>query len=169
MNRMKRNVFLAALLLFALPVFAFVQTERRHAPTQFPALKDLRRGRVIRLSDYKGKVVLVNFWATWCPPCRAEMPDLVRLQRDYGKRGLQIVGITCPPERRVEVLGFIRSVKVNYPIALGTREIKMLFDASETLPLTIVIDRRGFVRERIEGILLPEEFEEKIKPLLQLP
>jgi len=168
MNRLKRKFLPASLILFALPVFAFAQAEQqRNSTTQFPAIKDLRRGRVIRLSDYKGKVLLVNFWATWCPPCRAEMPDLIKLQEEYGKRGLQIVGIAYPPEKRAEVLGFTRSIKVNYPIALGTREMKMLFDKSETLPLTIVIDRRGFVRERIEGILLPEEFEEKIKPLLQ--
>ncbi len=167
---MKRNLLFASLLLSALPVFAFAQdAQTRNSTAQFPAIKDLRRGRVIRLSDYKGKVVLVNFWATWCPPCRAEMPDLIKLQAEYGKRGLQIIGITYPPEKRAEVLGFTRSLKVNYPIALGTREMKMLFDKSETLPLTIVIDRQGFVRERIEGILLPEEFEEKIKPLLQLP
>ncbi len=164
---MKRNLFLAALMLFALPVLAFAQAaQQRQVPTPFPVMKDLG-GRVIRLSDYKGKVLLVNFWATWCPPCRAEMPDLIKLQREYGKRGLQIVGITYPPEKRALVLEFTRSIKVNYPIALGTREMKMLFDASEILPLTIVIDREGLVRERIEGLLLPEEFEEKIKPLLQ--
>src|SRR4026209_2038576 len=78
-------------------------------------LKDLN-GRTVRLSDYQGKVVLINFWATWCPPCRAEMPDLVRLQREYGKEGLQVIGITYPPERRARVVTFVRSLRVNYPI-----------------------------------------------------
>ena len=128
-------------------------------------LKDLN-GRRVRLSDYQGKVVLINFWATWCPPCRAEMPDLVRLQRRHGKEGLQIIGITYPPESREQVRRFARSLKVNYPIILGTRELKARFSSDETLPLTVVIDRNGKVSEIISGILLREEFDEKIKPLL---
>lgn len=129
------------------------------------ALKDVN-GRTVRLSDYKGRVVLINFWATWCPPCRAEMPELVRLQREHGKEGLQIIGITYPPEQKARVRRFARSLKVNYPIILGTREFKARFSSEETLPLTVVIDRDGNVSDIISGILLREEFDEKIKPLL---
>ncbi len=128
-------------------------------------LKDLN-GRTVRLSDYRGKVVMINFWATWCPPCRAEMPDLVRLQREHAKHGLQIIGITYPPEQKDRVRRFARSLKVNYPIVLGTREIRARFSSEETLPLTVVINRDGKVNDIISGILLREEFEEKIKPLL---
>jgi thiol-disulfide isomerase/thioredoxin len=129
------------------------------------ALKDLR-GRTVRLSDYRGKVVLLNFWATWCPPCRAEMPDLVKMQREY-KGGLQVIGVTYPPQTVGEVRRFTRGLKINYTVALGTKETKALFDQGETLPLTVIIDREGNVVDRIEGILLPEEFEQKIKPLLK--
>ena len=94
------------------------------------------------------------------------MPDLVRWQHEYGKRGLQVIGITYPPTDRTEVENFVRGIKVNYPIVLGTKETKELFTSAETLPLTVVIDREGNVRELIEGILLPEEFDEKVKPLL---
>lgn len=128
-------------------------------------LKDLN-GRTVRLSNYQGKVVLINFWATWCPPCRAEIPDLVRLQREHAKQGLQIIGITYPPERKSQVRRFARSLKVNYPIVLGTREIKARFTSEETLPLTVVVNRDGTVSDIISGILLREEFDEKIKPLL---
>ena len=128
-------------------------------------LKDVN-GRTVRLSDYQGKVVLINFWATWCPPCRAEMPDLVQFQREHAKQGLQIIGITYPPEVRARVRRFARSLKVNYPIILGTRQLKARFSSDETLPLTVVINRDGKVSDIISGILLPEEFDEKIKPLL---
>lgn len=121
----------------------------------------------MRLSDYRGKVVLINFWATWCPPCRAEIPDLIKFQKEYGKDGLQIIGVTYPPEERASVRRFTRRLKVNYPIALGTREIKASFSRDETLPLTVIIDREGVIRGTIAGILLPEEFNEQIKPLLQ--
>ena len=97
------------------------------------------------------------------------MPDLVRLQQEYGKQGLQVLGVTYPPERRARVLKFTRRLKVNYPIALGTRETKALFSSDETLPLTIIIDRDGKLRDTISGILLPEEFEEKVRPLLISP
>ena len=123
-------------------------------------------GRTVNLSDFKGKVVLLNFWATWCPPCRAEMPELIKLQREYKKQGLQIIGVTYPPERVSRVRRFTRSIKVNYPILIGRRRTKALFDKGQILPLTVVIDREGKIVERIEGILLPEEFNEKIKPLL---
>jgi peroxiredoxin len=129
------------------------------------ALRDVN-GRIVRLRDFRGKVVLINFWATWCPPCRAEMPDLVRLQHEHAGQGLQIIGITYPPERKSRVRRFARSLKVNYPIILGTRQLKARFTSEETLPLTVVIDRDGKVKDIISGILLREEFDEKIKPLL---
>lgn len=156
------KVIIFGILLAILPGMTLGQSSQ--APEL--AIRDLR-GRTVRVSDYKGKVVLINFWATWCPPCRAEMPDLVKMQREYGKRGLQVIGITYPPETLREVRQFTRKLRINYPVALGTKETKSLFDQSETLPLTIVIDRDGNIRDRIEGILLPEEFEQKIKPLLE--
>jgi thiol-disulfide isomerase/thioredoxin/dienelactone hydrolase len=139
--------------------------QRSLEPAQEFALKDIE-GRTVRLSDYHGKVVLINFWATWCPPCRAEMPDLVRLQREHARQGLQIIGITYPPEQKDRVRRFARSLKVNYPIILGTREIKARFSSEETLPLTVVINRDGNVTDIISGILLRQEYDEKIKPLL---
>ena len=153
-------VFAAAMIAFS-PASVLPQDVK--AP-QFE-LRDIN-GRIVRLSDYKGKVVLINFWATWCPPCRAEMPDLVRLQREHARQGLQIIGITYPPESKTRVRRFARSLKVNYPIILGSRQIKVRFSSEETLPLTVVINRDGKVSDIIVGILLREEFDEKIKPLL---
>jgi peroxiredoxin len=155
------NAAVLALLLWFVPAVARAQNSTAPLLT----LKDIK-GRTIRLSDYRGRVVLVNFWATWCPPCGAEIPDLIRLQRDYAKKGLQVIGVTYPPEKLREVRQFIRRAKMNYPVALGTKRTKLLFTSSETLPMTIVIGKDGRVHEIIEGILLPEEFEQKIKPLL---
>ena len=158
---MLRSIVLG-LLFITLPSIATGQGNK--APAL--ALKDLR-GRNLRLGDYRGKVVLLNFWAIWCPPCRAEMPDLVKMQREYRSKGLQVIGVTYPPQTAAEVRRFVREFKVNYPVALGTKETKALFDRSETLPVTVIIDREGNVRDVIEGILLPKEFEQKIKPLLE--
>jgi thiol-disulfide isomerase/thioredoxin len=158
---MNKKIIIAVLLLF-LPIITLGQDSQ---PAQL-TVKDIH-GRYIRLSDYRGKVVLVNFWATWCPPCRAEVPDLIKLQRTYGSRGLQVIGVTYPPEKLAEVRRFVQRAKVNYPVGLGTKETKLLLTTSETLPMTIVIGTDGRIRDIIEGILLPEEFEQKIKPLLK--
>jgi len=129
------------------------------------ALKDIH-GHSFKLSDFKGKVVLLNFWATWCPPCRKEIPQLIKLQRKYRKAGLQIIGITYPPEKLSSVRAFAKRSQTNYPLVLGSERTKSTFTSSDVLPVTVVIDRVGKVREVIEGILLPEEIDEKIKPLL---
>ena len=161
MQIIRKGILFVALLIVFLP--ASVLGQETTAP-QF-ALKDIN-GRTVRLSSYRGKVVLINFWATWCPPCRAEMPDLVKLQREHAAQGLQIIGITYPPETKTRVRRFATSLKVNYPIVLGTRQIKERFSSDETLPLTVIIDRNGKVHDIISGILLRQEFDEKIKPLL---
>ena len=136
-----------AVLLAVLPAVTLGQSNQ--APAL--ALKDLR-GRTVRLSNYKGNVVLLNFWATWCPPCRAEMPDLVKWQREFRSKGLRVIGITYPPAEVAEVRRFVRSIHFNYPVLLGSKDTKALFDSSETLPVTIVIDREGHVRDHIDEI-----------------
>lgn len=156
----KNKIF--TLLFLFVPVVTSGQESR---PAQL-TIKDIR-GRYIRLSDYRGKVILINFWATWCPPCRKEIPDLIRLQREYRSRGLQVIGVTYPPQKLAEVRRFVRRLRVNYPVALGSQQTMLLFSRSETLPTTVVIGTDGRIRDIINGILLPEEFEQKIKPLLR--
>jgi len=160
------------LLIITLSVLAF-STNGRQTPNASAAmdvapafvLKDIK-GRTERLSDYKGKVVLLNFWATWCAPCQAEMPDLVKLQNKYQSRGLQLIGMTCPDYTRADVSRLARTLKLNYPILLASREVAEKYDASDVLPTTIVIDRDGKIRARILGILNADEFEQSVKPLL---
>ena len=140
-----------------------------HASSQEKApdlsLKDIN-GRTVKLSALTGKVVLLNFWATWCAPCRTEISDLVKKQHEYEIRGLRIIGITYPPEDASEVRRFVRNMKIIYPVVIGTKQTKLAFTTSETLPLTVIIDREGKIRGIIEGIMYADEFEEKVKPLL---
>jgi thiol-disulfide isomerase/thioredoxin len=150
------------LLILISSIGAMAQDPAKAPPLR---IRDLR-GHSLLLSDYKGRVVLVNFWATWCPPCRTEIPELIKWQREYRNQGLQVIGITYPPQRRSEVGKFSRRARVNYPIALGTKATKLLFTSSETLPMTVVIDSKGNVSQVIEGVVFPEEFDQKIKPLL---
>jgi thiol-disulfide isomerase/thioredoxin len=158
---MMRKICSAALLLI-LSTSALAQSTQR-GPSL--TLKDLH-GRLLRLEAYRGKVLLLNFWATWCQPCRAEIPDLIKLQREYGNRGLRIIGITYPPETIAGVRQFVTRLKMKYPVAIGTKETKAVFTSSDTLPMTVIIDRQGMVRDVIEGIMYPDEFDQKVKPLL---
>jgi thiol-disulfide isomerase/thioredoxin len=156
---MKQLILAASLLL----VSASVHAQSVPAQTSFD-LKDIN-GKRLSLTDYSGEIVLVNFWATWCAPCRKEIPDLIKLQRAYRSQGLQIIGITYPPETRNEVRRFARRYRINYPVALGTTATKALLTSSHTLPVTVIVDKDGNVRDAIEGIMYPDEFDEKIKPL----
>jgi len=156
-----RKIILTALLLF--PTVSAVAQPSLPRPSL--RLKDIH-GHRLNLADYKGKVVLINFWATWCPPCHQEIPDLIKMQRQYRNNGLQIIGITYPPEALAQVRRFARRLRMNYPVAIGTKASKALFTSSETLPVTVVIDRDGVVRDVIEGIMYVDEFEQKVKPLL---
>jgi len=160
---MMTRTAITATLLVAFYLFVLGQDK---IPAPQLVLKDIE-GRTLRLTDYKGKVVLLNFWATWCAPCRAEMPDLVKWQRKYKSQGLQVIGVTYPPLEIAEAREFIKDIEVNYPIALGEERTKAMFDRGETLPVTVVIDKKGMVREVIQGIIFPEEFERKVKPLLR--
>src|SRR5262245_19745693 len=156
----------AAITLTLLVALSSIVVGQGEKPAPKLELKDVE-GRAQRLSDYKGKVMLLNFWATWCAPCRAEMPDLVKWQREYKNKGLQVIGVTYPPVELAEARKFIKSIKVNYPVALGDEQTKAMFDEGEILPITVVIDKKGVIREVIHGIIFPEEFEQKVKPLLR--
>ncbi len=138
-----------------------VVTEPGEAPTlallKEPAdvapftVKDLD-GKTISSADLRGKVVLVNFWATWCPPCRAEIPDLIALQEKY-KANLVVIGVSedeIPPE---EVKAFATAQKMNYPVVMANPELAAIFKGVAALPTTFVIDPQGKIQQRHVGLL----------------
>jgi peroxiredoxin len=162
---MTRLTLIILLMNFTAAPAAPHQAIQEPSPAPQFALKELS-GKSVSLSDYKGKVVLLNFWATWCVPCRAEIPDLVRLQKEYQSRGLQILGITYPAYTRRGVQQIVDRLKINYPILLADRSFADMYGVEEVLPTTIVIDREGKIRGRILGIMEAEEFDQSVKPLL---
>jgi cytochrome c biogenesis protein CcmG/thiol:disulfide interchange protein DsbE len=123
------------------------QNERRSMPEiALPAVN----GANWKLSEHKGKVVLVNFWATWCPPCRSETPDLVRLHDRYSGQGFTVVGIALDEQPRISVPPFLKQYKVQYPTLVPTAEFDMA-DAIESLPTSFLLDREGRVARTYVG------------------
>jgi thiol-disulfide isomerase/thioredoxin len=130
-------------------------------------LKDLT-GAAQSLESYKGRVVVLNFWATWCEPCKKEMPDLSAIQNDYAALGVQVVGAAGDsPADSAKVLKFIREFKVNFPVWVGsTTDDMKRFGVGEVLPATVIIDRAGKIAWREIGIIKPLELRKKLDAML---
>jgi len=131
--------------------------------------KDLN-GRSVTLSDYKGKVVLLDFWATWCPPCRKEIPGLIELYNTYKSRGLVVIGVSMDDTDDIsDVKHFAAQYKMNYPILLGFGRDDDLKPAFGELPLptSFVIARDGRICARHDGLTAKEQVEREITGLLQ--
>jgi thiol-disulfide isomerase/thioredoxin len=125
-------------------------------------------GKTLQLSSLKGKAVLVNLWATWCEPCKVELPWLVELQKKYGDQGFVILGVTSQDESSDEtILAFARKMKMNYPILRGNEKIDDLYQ-HQGLPLSIYIDRSGKVVRRVVGLADEAVAEDATKKALGL-
>jgi peroxiredoxin len=121
-------------------------------------------GKTIRLSDYRGKAVALNFWATWCEPCKIETPWFVDLQNQYGPNGLQVVGISADEgDSKEDVAKFTQRMGVNYPILLGKEDVINSYGGVQFLPETVYIDRDGKVVEKVFGLKGKGEIEDYIK------
>jgi cytochrome c biogenesis protein CcmG/thiol:disulfide interchange protein DsbE len=137
-----------------------------HKPAPDFELKSLD-GRTVKLSDFRGKAVLLNFWATYCTPCRVEMPWLVDLYKQYHEQGLEIVGVSMDDDGEEQrVVDFVREIKINYPIVLGNHTIGDAFGGTQFLPKTFFIDRQGNISSTTTGMKNKSEFETTIKELL---
>ena len=130
---------------------------------QFEALD----GKPVRLSSLRGRVVLLNFWATWCLPCRAEIPEFNALQHDLESKGLLVVGVSVSPVDTSEsIRSFQKDIKQDYTVLRGAEEIGSKFGNGPGLPVTYVIDREGRIRQKFIGPQTRESFEAAIKRVL---
>lgn len=150
------------------PVSAASEAEKRPSAQKAApdfALKDAD-GKTVRLSDYKGKVVLLNFWATWCGPCKLEMPWFIEFERKYRNQGFAVVGVSMDEEGWGVIKPFISEMAVNYRILQGDDSTASLYGGVESLPTTFIIDRTGRVAASHVGLRSKSVFEDDIKKLL---
>jgi len=156
--------------LFSVFLIAVAALARAEAVAPQPApvwkLKDVE-GKVISSETFKGKVVVVDFWATWCPPCRAEIPGYIELQKKYGKDGLVIIGVSLDQKGPAVVKPFIEKFGINYQIVMGDDDITAAFGGMDAIPTTFIIDRAGIIRDRKVGAEPTEDYEKRIVAVLK--
>jgi len=123
-------------------------------------------GRAVHLNDFKGKVVVLNFWATWCVPCKTEIPWFVDFEKTYGPRGFTVLGVSMDEDGWNAINPYVAKAKINYPIVLGNEDVNRAYGGFDALPTTLVIGRDGKVVFLHEGLIARDEYEKEIRALL---
>jgi peroxiredoxin len=135
------------------------------APAPGFALND-STGASVRLADFRGKVVVLNFWATWCHGCRAEIPWLMEFAGKYRDKGLAVIGVSMDEDGWKSVRPFLREKQINYPVVIGTEQLAQKYGGVEAMPLTYLIDRQGKIAAKHVGLMGKQALEEEILRLL---
>ncbi len=130
------------------------------------SLKRSSDGKALKLSDLKGKVRLVDFWATWCPPCREEIPGFIDLQKKYGAKGLEVIGVSVDRGGPAVVNAFVKEHGINYTSLMSDAATESAYGGIRSIPTTFLIDREGNIVKKYLGARPVTEFEADIKALL---
>jgi peroxiredoxin len=163
---LKTTIGMVTVLLFLAAACAGAGSSQTNVAAPDFSLKDLQ-GRTVTLADYEGKVLVLNFWATWCPPCRAEIPDFVDVYDELSGRGLEIIGVTMEDIPETDLGDFAREMKMNYTVAFGTQEIAQAYRPGQYIPATIIIDKKGIIRHRHVGLMEKDVLVKVVTPLLE--
>jgi cytochrome c biogenesis protein CcmG/thiol:disulfide interchange protein DsbE len=123
-------------------------------------------GNTVELKNLAGKVVLVNFWATWCGPCRAEIPGMLEVYKKYKAKGLEIVGVSLDSQGWAVVKPFIEKLKIDYPVVVGDPQVVSDYGNFQGIPTTFVVDRKGNIVVEHTGAVSKGYLEQMIKPFL---
>jgi peroxiredoxin len=165
-TRRLRRIATASLVLLALGPTSCGGAVESKVPGQVPDLTlPGLSGKQVRLSDYKGTILLVDFWATWCAPCKETIPDLVRLQDRYRKNGLEVIGISLDVQGETAVAAFVKQYRMNYTVALGNERTARAFGGIVGIPTSFVVDRRGRIVKRFVGMVDAATYEDLIRTL----
>jgi len=146
------------------PRFVFAVPETRKAAPDF-TLNDAA-GVPVRLSEFRGKVVLLSFWATWCVPCKTEIPWFIEFQKTYGDRGLVVLGVSLDDDGWKPVKPYIDEMKIDYRVMIADREIAPLYGGLKSIPVTLIIDKAGRIAVTHLGLCPKNEYEAAINSML---
>lgn len=126
-------------------------------------------GKQVKLSDLRGKAVLLNFWATWCGPCRVEIPWFTELEKQYASQGLVVIGVSMDDDPKKDVPKFAQEMKIDYPILVGNEKVADQYGGVEGLPVTFYIGRDGKIVKKVMGLTSHSDIEDGIKEALGNP
>ena len=175
---MKRNPLALVVVAFVVALMLYVGLHMARRSGRLPTPRITRstvapdfsleslEGKTMRLSDFRGKAVLLNFWATWCGPCKIEMPWFVELQQKYGSQGLQVVGVAMDDASKEDIAKFAKEMGVNYPVLIGKEAVGDSYGGIPALPESFFIGRDGKVVDKILGLRGKAEIEDAIKKAL---
>jgi len=153
--------------ILAVLLLAFVVAIPAFAADPAPNFKlNTSDGKAVDLSKLKGKVVVVNFWATWCGPCRSEIPGMMQVYDQYKSKGLEIVGISLDRDGWKVVNPYVQKTKINYPIVIGDGAVVEAYGGIEAIPTTFIVDRKGNIAAKHVGMMMEEDFEKAVKAAL---
>jgi len=138
-----------------------VKSARERKPAPDFSLRDAD-GRAVRLADYRGRVVLLNFWATWCGPCRIEIPWFIELERKHKDQGFAVIGVSMDDEGWDAVKPFVRRLGVNYRVVLGADSVAQLYGGVDSLPTSFIIDRQGRIAAAHIGLVSKSVYEKDL-------
>lgn len=155
-----KNLFVFVLVLVAAVSFA---QKSKQAPNFRLTAHD---GKVVELAKLKGKVVVVNFWATWCGPCRKEIPGFMEVHSQYKEKGVVVVGVSLDQDGWEVVRPYVDKAKITYPIVVGDGSLAEAYKIPNAIPATYVVDRKGIIAKEHVGYMSKSELEGIIKPLL---
>ena len=161
---MKRFLALVSILLLSFSLLDLASAQSKQKAPDFTLRS--ADGKTYQLSKMQGKVVVVNFWATWCPPCKREIPDFIEVFRKYQDKGLEIVGISMDQGGWNDVTPFLKQNKINYPIVLGNDRVSDEYGGITAIPTTFIIDKNGYIVDTQIGMMSKAQLEAKIKHLL---
>jgi len=165
---------LAAALAFVLagcsklshsPADAAVKSDQDRKPAPAFSLTD-EHGTPVSLADYRGKVVLLNFWATWCGPCQIEIPWFIEFEQKYKDRDFAVLGVSFDDDGWKSVRPYIASHKINYRVMIGTEKMSQLYGGVDSLPTTFIVDRQGRIAAQHVGLVDKSDYQNEILKLL---
>lgn len=160
-KRILANVLIISLSVFALSAFAC--SAMAVSAASDITLSDTD-GKAVQLSSFKGKVIILDFFATWCPPCRQEIPDFIELQKQYGDKGLMMIGVSLTPAE--DVKPFAEKLGINYTVLVGDDKSEAAYGPIRSIPTTFIIDKEFNVARKYIGFTDKEVFEKDVKELL---
>ena len=159
----KRSIFYAVVLLLSLSTSGYAEVGGDMPAFSLSSAVD---GKTVKSDDFKGKVLLVTFFATWCPPCRQEIPTLIQLQEEYSSKGFSVIGLSVDEKGPKVVVKLIEKTKINYPVLMADGKVAREFGGIAGIPTSFLIDKKGKIFKRYPGYVPKSLLEIDIKSIL---